>query len=189
MVNANKNIRRMIKMDNLKIINEIVEVESFVVDSDLKAEWALRKIVEESEELNRIETLCNSMIETYKMKIQEATKTFESKTMYFKNQLEDYFLTVKAKETKTQKTYKLGTGTLKMKLGGDDFVKDEEKLLEWAKKNAQKFVKKSESVEWGELKKELKFVDGKGITADGEIVDGLIVKKKQDKFEIELGGI
>jgi phage host-nuclease inhibitor protein Gam len=179
------------KMLNVKlgIIDEIVNQEGFVVDSDSKAEWAISKISEESEELNRIETICNEMIEKYKGKIAEATKTFENKTLYFKNQLQNYFETVQGKQTKTQRTYKLASGTLKTKFGGPEFIKDDLKLLSWCAENATDCIKTIEIVDWAELKKHITIDGNKAITADGEIVEGVTITQKADRFEIELGGI
>lgn len=176
-------------MDNLalELINDMVDNEvQFVIDDDGKAEWALNKIAEEKAEMQRMINVANSMIMKYQDKIEVYQKQFESKTAYLKEQLRQYFETVPHKTTKTQETYKLPSGTLKLKKQNPEYIRDEEKLLIWAKANNPAHVKVKESVDWAELKKELKFVDDKALTEDGEIVDGVKVVKRPDVFGIDI---
>jgi len=176
-------------MENLvlEMINEMVDNEDrFVIDDDGKAEWALNKIAEEKAETQRMINVANSMIMKYQEKIEVYQNQFESKTAYLKEQLRQYFETVPHKETKTQETYKLPSGTLKLKKQNPEYIRDEEKLLEWVKANKLSYVKTKESVDWVELKKELKFVDDKALTEDGEIVDGVTVSERPSIFEIDI---
>lgn len=176
-------------MENLalEMINGMVNnEEQFVINDDGKAEWALNKIAEEKAEMQRMINVANSMIMKYQEKIEVYQKQFESKTAYLKEQLRQYFETVPHKSTKTQETYKLPSGTLKLKKQNPEYIRDEEKLLEWVKANKLSYVKTKESVDWAKLKKELNFVDDKALTEDGEIVDGVTVSERPSVFEIEL---
>lgn len=176
-------------MENLvlEMINEMVDNEErFVINDDGKAEWALNKIIEEKAETQRMINVANSMIMKYQEKIEVYQNQFESKTAYLKEQLRQYFETVPHKITKTQETYKLPSGTLKLKKQNPEYIRDEEKLLEWVKANKISYVKTKESVNWAELKKELKFVDNKALTVDGEIVDGITVSERPSVFEIDI---
>ena len=172
----------------MEIINEEVEKEAFKIDNDKAAEWALSKIREEKAELLRMETLCKNMIESYQERLQRANKDFETKTSYLKSQLQQYFETVTPKVTKTQATYTLPSGKLKKKFGTIEYIKDEEKLLNWVKLNGgiDDFIKIKESVKWAELKKALIEKDDKLLTEDGEIVDGVVLQRKPDTFEVEI---
>jgi hypothetical protein len=171
----------------LELINEMVDnEEQFSINDDSKAEWALNKIAEEKAEMQRMINVANSMIIKYQEKIEVYQKQFESKTAFLKEQLRQYFETVPHKITKTQETYKLPSGTLKLKKQNPEYIRDEEKLLEWVKENKISYVKTKESVDWAELKKELNFVDDKALTEDGEIVDGVTVSERPSVFEIEL---
>ena len=171
----------------LELINEMVDnEEQFSINDDSKAEWALNKIAEEKAEMQRMINVANSMIMKYQEKIEVYQKQFESKTAFLKEQLRQYFETVPHKSTKTQETYKLPSGTLKLKKQNPEYIRDEEKLLEWVKANKLSYVKTKESVNWADLKKELKFVNNKALTEDGEIVDGVTVSERPSVFEIEL---
>ena len=186
---TNLKLKEIKLMENLalELINGMVDnEEQFVINDDGKAEWALNKIAEEKVEMQRMINVANSMIIKYQEKIEVYQKQFESKTAFLKEQLRQYFETVPHKTTKTQETYKLPSGTLKLKKQNPEYIRDEEKLLIWAKVNKPEHVKVKESVNWAELKKELKFVDDKALTEDGEIVDGVIASERPSVFDIEL---
>lgn len=176
-------------MENLelKLIDEIIETqEGFVIDSDDKAEWALNKIAEEKAETQRMMNVCDTMILRYQQKKEEYEKKSENKTAYLRNQLQTYFNTVEKKKTKTQETYKLPSGTLKLKYQNPEFIRDEEKLLAWAKANKPDYIKTKESVNWAELKKELMLSNDKLLTKDGEIVEGVTLEEREPVFEIDI---
>jgi hypothetical protein len=186
---TNLKLKEIKLMENLalEMINGMVDnEEQFVINDDGKAEWALNKIAEEKAEMQRMINVANSMIIKYQEKIEVYQKQFENKTTFLKEQLRQYFETVPHKSTKTQETYKLPSGTLKLKKQNPEYIRDEEKLLEWVKANKLSYVKTKESVDWAELKKELNFVDDKALTEDGEIVDGVTVSERPSVFEIEL---
>lgn len=177
-------------MKSLEIIDNAIEEltseEGFVVDTDLKAEWCVKKLAEEKQEMERIVKLCESMANEYKRAMQEVQERYQDKVRYFKGILAEYFDTVQTKATKTQATYKLPSATLKRKLGGLEYIRDDEKLVSWLKENGKnELIKVKEEAMWSELKKELIFKDGKAITADGEVVEAIKVKQMPDKFEID----
>ena len=94
-----------------------------------------------------------------------------------------YFDTVEHKATKTQETYKLPTGRLKMKLAGETMVPDKEIL---ALLYPDLVVQKPD-FQWGELKKRLSIVDGKVIdTETGEFVEAVAVEAVPPKFIVEV---
>jgi hypothetical protein len=179
-------------MNNLlEIINDQIDgisAEEFIINTDSKAELALSKLREEQAELKRFELICNEMISQYQFKIQRAQEIHNNKVLGLKTQLQNYFETVPKHTTKTQETYKLPSGTLKRKFGGVEFIKDEAKLLQWVKDNGGKddFIQVKETVKWAELKKRLIQKDDCMLTEDGEVVPGVELQKKPDKFEIEV---
>lgn len=162
------------------------EYEGFVIDNDNKAEWALRKIKEAEEEHDRIVNLINAQRTILNDKECELDDKLEHETSYLKHLLEQYMGTVKCKETKTQKSYQLLSGKLVHKLGGIEYKKDEDALLEWVKNNRPLLVKVKDSVDWAELKKELITAeDGTVITQDGEIIECITAEQKPDSFGIK----
>ena len=167
---------------------EVNEAHSkdFVIDNDTKAEWAIRKIKEAQDEHDRISALIDAEEERLKERKEKNDKKLESDTSYLKYLLNSYMNTVKCKETKTQRTYQLLSGKLVYKYGGTEWIKDEDKLLAWAKADDPALVKVKESVDWVSLKKRLTVTDkGDVITEDGELLDFIRAEKKPDSLDIK----
>lgn len=184
-------------------ISEQEQNGDFIIDTDEKAEWALQKIAQEKTDCERMKAVCEQMIENYKRKIEEAKTRYESKTSYLKGMLQRYIETVKTKDTKTQKTYALPSGKLKIKFQKPEYVRDDEKILLWAKKNGYNdFIKTEEKIQWGEFKKvtDIKkdaIVDEETgelidytpyyvIDTNGNKVEGVTVVEREPVFEVEV---
>lgn len=90
-------------------------------------------------------------------------------------------------ETQEDKTIKLPYANLKSRTQPQDFVKDEDALMEWVRVNANEFIRTEESVDWSGLKKNI-VVDGeKAILGEtGEIIDGLVAKPREIKYSVEV---
>lgn len=161
--------------------------EEFHIDNDDLAEWALNKIQEADEDRKRLNGVSERKIEYYQGLIEDNNRHFENEVGFLKSKLYEYFTTVKHKETKTQESYKLPSGSLVWKKGKMDFEKDDDTLLEWVKKNRPDMVVTKESVAWGDYKKELEILDGKVIdTSTGEVVEGIFTKEKMGDFDVKL---
>lgn len=186
----------------LEMLDEAIEQSEFKIDTDQKAEWALNIIREEQAEAQRLINVCNSQILYYQSELKKIQGKLDSKTENLKAMLFEYFQTVPHKATKTQETYKLPSGTLKLKYPKPDYVRDEEKLIEWLKKMGHTdYVKTVETPVWGEFKKtttahkdpivdeetgeitgyEMYVTDAKGIKAGG-----VTLEEKPPIFEVEV---
>lgn len=178
-------------MDNLalNILDSVVEQnESFRIDTPEKAEWALCKIKEEKKGKEELIAVCNSFIEKYQAKIQEYEKQFESSTSYLRQQLQEFFNIAPYKETKTQATYKLPSGTLKLKYPAIEYKRDEKKLGEFLKSNNyQGYYEEIVKPKWAELKKICKVAGQYVVDVDsGNIIEGVEAVEKPASFEIEV---
>ena len=93
---------------------------------------------------------------------------------------------VPAKDTKTQMSLKLPSGTIKFIKSKLDYDRDDDELLEYCKENATDFIKIKESVNWVEFKKHLEIKNDIVINKDtGEIIDGINVIEVVPKIEIK----
>ena len=79
--------------------------EAFVIDSDEKADWAIRKIKEHMTDAERWEAFYKEQAQKIKMSAQQSIE-------YLSMGLYSYFSTVPHRETKTQEKYKLPSGEL-----------------------------------------------------------------------------
>lgn len=156
------------------------ETEGFVIDTDKKAEWALRKIREARADRD-------TLVEWYKAKIKEITEQTEFDTMNLKRMLADYFATVPHKVTKAQEYYKLPGGKFGMKTQNPEYKRDDKAVIEWAKANGlTQFVKAKEELNWSGLKDATAVFEGRIVTEDGEIVPGVEVIDREPEFFVEV---
>lgn len=168
-----------------EIIDEQVQ-QAFTIDNDNAAEWAIKKIAEKRAELNRYEMVCQNAINVYQMKVAEAREKAQRETSNLEGLLRAYFESVPHKATKTQETYKLPSGTLKLKKGGIEYVRDEESLLPWVKANKPERIKVKESVDWSGLKAEVTVAGMSVVDENGEAIPGVTVVDKPDTFTVDL---
>ena len=188
-------------IDNM--IDELEEDSGdFIIDNDEKAEWSIKKIAEERAEAQRYISVCQDAIKTYQDKIEKAKADLDNKTGYLTHQLQRYMNTVKAKESKTQKTYKLPSGTLKVKYPEPEYKRDEEKLTEFLKKNYTDYVETIYKPKWAEFKKIVSLnrdaiVDEESgelidytpyylVDPNGKAVEGVVVIEREPVFEVQI---
>jgi hypothetical protein len=171
----------------LEMLDEAIEQSEFKIDTDQKAEWALNIIREEQAEAQRLINVCNSQILYYQSEIRKVQDKLENKTGNLKAMLFDYFQTVPRKATKTQETYKLPSGTLKLKYPKPEFKRDDSKLVEWLENSSKTdYIKIKKSPDWAALKKAITVVGDKVADENGEIVEGVKVVEREPEFTVEL---
>lgn len=158
--------------------------EGFVIRDDNAAEWALQKIFDEKAELERLKALADSQIAVIMDKVEAAEKRFTSRTGYLKKALEEYMLTVKRKQSKTQESYRLLSGSLILKKPVVKIVKDDTKLLEYVKEHSPEYVKHTEAVDWAGFKKTLTVSGDVVVDSNGEVVSCLDVEEAPGEFMI-----
>ena len=162
------------------------EEQEFVIDTDQKAEWGLLRLKDDKAELDRFTDICKKQIEFYEAKIQEAKEKHDSKTSYLKGKLMEYFMTVPRKKTKTQETYSLPSGKLKLKYPQPEYKRDDDTLIKWlTERDMTDYIKTKEEPQWGELKKVTQIAGDKACV-DGEIIDGIEIVERQPEFDIEI---
>ena len=181
-------------MSEMVAENNVEVKEQFVCDNDMKAEWCLSKIRKiraeqnrETEELDRQMQFYKDQKEILSAKADEEVAFFEGILRgYFQNRVEAGF----TKEAKTQITYKLPTGNLKLKHREPeyDYKTEQKKSVEWLKKSDMgQFIRVKEELNWSDLKPLTKVVDGSVVMAEtGEIVPGISVTAREDEFVVEV---
>lgn len=171
-------------MSELFEMDQELVVERFVIDTDSKAEWAMRKISERNKEMERFVDTCHEMINLYQEKINAEKDKAERDNANLMFLLEQYFNGVEHKVTKTQATYRLPSGRLKMKLPQPKMVVEDEELL---MHQFPGYVDNVPKLRWGDLKKNLVVSDGKVLDAEtGELVEGCNVEMTEQKLLIEV---
>ena len=168
------------------LLGETEEKPAFQIDNDRKADWAVEKVMEAVAERDRLVKIADQRIkELQEQKLAIAAKADRS-TQFLTEKLYEYFQTVQPSSvTKTQTSYKLLTGKLVLKKQQPEYVRDEAALVAWAKEIAPSYIKVTESVAWGELKKATA-VNGETVVLaeTGEVVNGVIARARDDVFEV-----
>ena len=164
------------------------EAESkFVIDNDTKADWAIAKIFEEREEINRLQKLATERIQSITDKFNEEKAKADSTITFFEVALEKYFDMVEHKSSKTgTESYKLLSGKLVRKAPERKYIRDEEKLMQYVKSNAPQFIRTTECVDWVNLKKNITAVGDAVIdNTTGAVIDGITLGEETRKFEVK----
>ena len=158
--------------------------ETFKIDNDKTADWAITQIHETEDERDRLITLAEDQIEDLKNRIEELKTKYENDTAFLRSCLAMYFETVPSKETNTQKTYKLLSGTLVFKKPSIKINHNDDKLIEYLE--GTEFVETKKSLKWGEYKKILTISGDDVIDSEtGEVVDACTIEDVPASFNIK----
>lgn len=173
---------------------EVIEEEYEVLDLETAAE-AQRRISYFRDRQKEIDSIVEKQLEPFLKKIElikawgeEAKQEFIDSENYYTHRLE-FFLREEvnqqlAKGKKPKKTIKLPYGSIKLAKQQPEYQKDEEQLTAYAKENG--FVKTKESTDWAEIKKRCSVLGDKLIDENGEVVPGVLVVERDDKFSLVL---
>lgn len=158
--------------------------DTFKITNDKTADWAITQIHETENERDRLITLAEEQIKDLNDRIDELKTKCDNDTAYLRSLLATYFETVKCKETKTQKSYKLISGTLVYKKPSTKINHDDEKLIKAL--DGTEFVETKKSLKWGEYKKNLIVSDNDVIDiTTGEVIEGCTVEDVPASFNIK----
>ena len=143
-----------------------MDEERFVIMDDKTADWALDQIKAAEDERDRLIALANEKINELTERIKELNEKCERDTAYLKGCLFEFFGTVPHKETKTQSTYKLLSGSLVFKKESTKIEHNDDALIKYLEENdGAEYIKIKKSVDWAEFKKNLTVSDS------GEVID------------------
>jgi len=190
-------------MNALDLINEFLNIkeeekEVWKVKDDVEADWCLDKIRECKAEYNRFEMVAKEKIFQIEMALKREKEKMERETGFFEGKLREYFEKVKAnaKDTKTQRSYKLPSGVLKLKKSTVTFEYDKDKLLDYAENQSlDDYIKIVKEFKWAEFKKvleireDIKTKERSIVNKEtGEIlsIEGLGIHEKPEEFIVEV---
>ena len=175
-------------MDEQKMIHE-EQQDGFKIDSDSKAEWAVKRIKEAEREQNRLLALVDEERAELDVREKEILDNYAKKTDGLKAMLEEYlraqYAKEEARETNTQITYQLLSGKLVYKKSGLELKQNADVLVNWCKEHLPNAVNVTYTPKWAEIKKNIKVVDGIPVYAPtGEVVDGVEEAYVASKFNV-----
>lgn len=163
------------------------ETVEFEIDDVEKAEWALDKIRDHKAEINK-------WTQYFEAEKRRVCMKHENAIIKLIGKLKGFFILMYeggfTRALKTMDAYNLPTGRLAMKHPGPKFVRDDDVIIEWLRKNAPQFIKTTETVDWDGMKKAFSFVGTRMAKVDdetGEIeyIPGVDVIQPEDEFEVK----
>lgn len=167
---------------------EIEAQERFRITNDSQANWALRKIADARQKLDRDRATALAEIELIEKWLAgrkaEATATEERMTAL----LHEYYAPQFQTDPKT-KTYRLPSGKVQWRAQQPQFNRDDTALLAFLKsREMTDFIETKETPKWGELKKQIQVVGEHVVVKDGkmagEIIDGVEVVHRPPTFRV-----
>ena len=160
--------------------------EEFRIDNDGKANWAVKQIMKDRAETDRLLALADEEIKLLQDQRKSLMQRQESREGYLKALLMGYFERVEpSTTTKTQTTYKLLAGKLVKKRQQPEYQRDDAQIIDWAEKTVSECVKTEKRLDWAALKKHT-VISGDTVTfaETGEIIPGLVARARADVFEV-----
>ena len=161
----------------------------FEITNDAQAERALREILDNEAERDRLAKLALDMVGRYMEQRTAIIAKYDRMNEWNKTALRNYFNKVEKRETKTTKCYNLLSGRLVQKKKQPLYAYVEEKLIDWAYENAPELVKEQHktSLDWAGLKKQIKVINGIGYWPETGEELPITVNEQEDEFIIEGG--
>lgn len=156
-------------------------MSDILIDNDIEAERALRRINAIEAKYNRICETCRAEAEHYKQLEEEARQKCIHETGFYQAQLYDYFFRVKHRHTKSQELYDLPSGTLRLKKLKKKMVPDEAALME----AFPEYVAATPKLRWNDLKERLEISGDSVIDIEtGEVVAGITIEDVPEAFMV-----
>ncbi|MER2057211.1 MAG: host-nuclease inhibitor Gam family protein [Niallia sp.] len=185
-----------------EIMNEEETFTPFVVSDLETASEANRRIAYFEEKKQEIDKVVESQLEPFLNKIktleehvqrlkewgEKEKEPLTEKQSYYANMLQYYLSEEIEKQVasgkKPKKTLSLPYGKISFKKQQPEFIKDDDTLLEYAKAN--NLISTVVKTDWASIKKQAQIHNGKLYDPNGEVIPGVEVVERPDKFELKL---
>lgn len=175
------------------------EYAEFEIKTAQQADWAISKIAEERARAEFFINCAKEEKARLDSQIKDAEKKLENATSFLTSKLGQFLEKeeVPKKETKTQISVTLPAGKIVKKLpktefimqGGEDVTKhkSDEDFIKEIKGIDESFIKQTEEVMWGDLKKKLAVDDGGGVYVKdtGEYIESITTQQTLPFIEIK----
>lgn len=175
------------------------EYAEFEIKTAQQADWAISKIAEERARAEFFINCAKEEKARLDNQIKDAEKKLENATSFLTSKLAQFLEKeeVPKKETKTQISVTLPAGKIVKKLpktefvmqGGEDVTKhkSDENFIKEIKGIDESFIKQTEEVIWGDLKKKLAVDDDGGVYVKdtGEYIESITTQQTLPHIEIK----
>lgn len=175
------------------------EYAEFEIKTAQQADWAISKIAEERARAEFFINCAKEEKARLDNQIKDAEKKLENATSFLTSKLGQFLEKeeVPKKETKTQISVTLPAGKIVKKLPKTEFImqcgedvtkhKSDEDFIKEIKEIDESFIKQTEEVMWGDLKKKLAVDDDGGVYVKdtGEYIESITTQQTLPSIEIK----
>lgn len=176
------------------------EYAEFEIKTAQQADWAISKIAEERARAEFFINCAKEEKARLDNQIKDAEKKLENATSFLTGKLGQFLEKeeVPKKETKTQISVTLPAGKIVKKLPKTEFImqggkdvtkhKSDEDFIKEIKGIDESFIKQTEEVMWGDLKKKLAVDDNGGVYVKdtGEYIESITTQQTLPHIEIKI---
>lgn len=176
------------------------EYAEFEIKTAQQADWAISKIAEERARAEFFINCAKEEKARLDNQIRDAEKKLENATSFLTGKLGQFLekKEVPKKETKTQISVTLPAGKIVKKLPKTEFImqcgedvtkhKSDEDFIKEIKEIDESFIKQTEEVMWGDLKKKLAVDDDGGVYVKdtGEYIESITTQQTLPHIEIKI---
>src|SRR5699024_5145336 len=162
---------------------EGTEKDTFTVDDENKANWALRKIRDLKYQIEQNNALATAEIDKIEQWQQEVNSSAQDSIDYFQGLLAEYAMQKKKDDPKF-KTMKLPNGRFGFRKRQPKWNYDDDAVLRALEKaNLDDFIRVKKTPSKDDIKKAFDVVNGKVISHDtGEVIDDITVVYQDESF-------
>ena len=164
-------------IEDFGIPEEQEQRERFRIEDKSQAAWALRKMSKIKAEMDENIMTAQAEMERIVGWRDGENEKLQRSVAFFESLLHEYFMQLREDDPKL-KTMKLPHGSLKMRAQQPQFEYDEAELLPWVKENLPDAVIVKESVSKTPVKKHIR--------GTGEMVPGVTITERPEKFSVEV---
>ncbi|MFZ5965656.1 MAG: host-nuclease inhibitor Gam family protein [Bacillota bacterium] len=159
--------------------------EKFTVKDLHEADWCLRKIRTANKKREEIEELARLEIDRINAWKEKELHQLDEGKAFFEGLLVEYLIS----RRKVDPKFKISTpyGKVSTRKQPSKWEYDEETILQYLKQSGNnQFIRIKEEVDKENLKKSVEVVNGRAVTENGEIIEGIIIREQVEKIEIKV---
>lgn len=166
---------------------ENVNDESFKIDDEQKANWALRKIKQHQEQIKENNALAQAEIDKIEAWNQQENDKAQQSIDYFQGLLAKYAMDKREQDPKF-KSLKLPNGNIGFRKKPKKWNYQDDILLETLKQNQlTDFIRVKEQPDKSQIKKAFEVVGDKVINPEtGEVLEGITVEDQEEDFSVKV---
>ncbi|HSH23994.1 MAG TPA: host-nuclease inhibitor Gam family protein [Massilibacterium sp.] len=161
--------------------------DRFKVENEQQANWALRKIKQYKDAIEKTNSLAEEEKEKIDMWAKQENESHKDSIDYFQSLLAEYAMSLKEDDPKL-KTISLPNGKLQFRKQRPKWEYKDDVLVKSLKKaGMDNLIRVKEQPNKSDIKKAVEIVDGKAINKEtGEVIEGITVTERGEAFGVKV---